>query len=148
MKLRKKCDIAFLMKMVNKKIVIFVHIHILNIIQFSKNVTYCLCFKFFLVFLSIQIMLLLLKGSNLSKSYSFDNLDFLFLLKIFSYKSNSSISESIQVHSVTEFTIYFQTASILKTDLTTNTFLCVKVQVQLNFNSTTISNIYFTRMFF
>ena len=47
MKLRKKCDIAFLMKMVNKKIVIFVHIHRLNIIQFSKNVTYCLCFNFF-----------------------------------------------------------------------------------------------------
>ena len=93
-------------------------------------------------------MLLLLKGSNLLKSYSFDNLGFMFLLKIFSYKSNSSISESIQVHSVTEFTIYFQTASILKTDLTTNTFLCVKVQVQLNFNSIAISNVYFTRIFF
>lgn len=59
-----------------------------------------------------------------------------------------SVSESIQVHSVTEFTIYFQTAGILKTDLTTNTFLCVKGQVQLNFNSTTIGNVYFTRIFF
>ena len=51
------------------------------------------------------------------------------------------------MHSIIEFTIYFQRASTFKTDLTTNIFLCGKVKVQLNFKSTNKSKDYFTEIF-